>query len=97
MPKIAMIDAGSIVFAKTLFKDIVATSALKDSEFRFMSRTMPKLERLKTYADRAMCTKKPPRATEKRRACGDRVCQCVCACARELQSLGRVSCVGAMP
>lgn len=51
MPKIAMIGAGSIVFAKTLFQDIVATPALAKSEFRFMSRTMPKLERLKRYAD----------------------------------------------
>ncbi len=51
MPKIAMIGAGSVVFAKTLFQDIVATPALAKSELRFMSRTMPKLERLKRYAD----------------------------------------------
>ena len=54
MPKIAMIGAGSIVFCKTLFMDIVATPALKDSEFRFMSRTLPKLERIKTFADKVM-------------------------------------------
>ncbi len=54
MPKIAMIGAGSIVFAKTLFKDICATPALRDSEFRFMSRTTTKLERLKAYADRVI-------------------------------------------
>ena len=54
MPKIAMIGAGSIVFAKTLFMDIVATPALRNSEFRFMSRTMPKLERLKSFADRVI-------------------------------------------
>ena len=51
MPKIAMVGAGSIVFAKTLFQDIVATPALAKAEFRFMSRTMPKLERLKRFAD----------------------------------------------
>ncbi|HNR30282.1 MAG TPA: alpha-galactosidase [Candidatus Hydrogenedentes bacterium] len=54
MPKIAMIGAGSIVFAKTLFMDIVATPALRNSEFRFMSRTRPKLERLKTFADKVI-------------------------------------------
>ena len=54
MPKIAMIGAGSIVFCKTLFMDIVATPALRNSEFRFMSRTLPKLERIKKYADRVI-------------------------------------------
>ena len=54
MPKIAMIGAGSIVFCKTLFKDIVATPSLRESEFVFMSRTMPKLERIKNYADRVI-------------------------------------------
>ena len=54
MPKIAMIGAGSIVFCKTLMMDILATPALKDSEFRLMSRTMPKLERMKRFADRVI-------------------------------------------
>jgi alpha-galactosidase len=54
MPKIAMIGAGSIVFCKTLFMDIVATPALRDSEFRFMSRTRPKLDRIKSFADRVI-------------------------------------------
>ncbi len=54
MPKIAMIGAGSIVFAKTLFMDIVATPSLCNSEFRFMSRTRPKLERLKAFADKVI-------------------------------------------
>lgn len=54
MPKIAMIGAGSIVFCKTLFMDIVATPALRNSEFRFMSRTLPKLERMKKFADRVI-------------------------------------------
>jgi len=58
MPKIAMIGAGSIVFCKTLFLDIVATPALRNSEFRFMSRTMPKLERMKKFAARVISENK---------------------------------------
>ena len=54
MPKIAMIGAGSIVFCKTLMMDILATPALKDSEFRLMSRTMPKLKRVKRFADKVI-------------------------------------------
>ena len=54
MPKIAMIGAGSIVFCKTLFLDMVATPALRNSEFRFMSRTQPKIERMKKFADRVI-------------------------------------------
>ncbi len=54
MPKIALIGAGSIVFCKTLFLDMVATPALRNSEFRFMSRTLPKLERMKKFADRVI-------------------------------------------
>jgi len=54
MPKIAMIGAGSIVFCKTLMMDIFATPALRDSEFRLMSRTTPKLERIKKFADRVI-------------------------------------------
>ncbi|MDQ1256311.1 MAG: alpha-galactosidase [Candidatus Hydrogenedentes bacterium] len=58
MPKIAMIGAGSIVFCKTLIMDILATPALKDSEFVLMSRTMPKLERIKKFADRVIADNK---------------------------------------
>lgn len=54
MPKIAMIGAGSIVFCKTLLMDILATPALRGSEFRLMSRTMPKLERIKKFADKVI-------------------------------------------
>jgi len=54
MSKIAMIGAGSIVFCKTLMMDILATPALKDSEFRLMSRTMPKLKRIKRFADKVI-------------------------------------------
>ncbi|HPO15020.1 MAG TPA: alpha-galactosidase [Candidatus Hydrogenedentes bacterium] len=54
MPKIAMIGAGSIVFCKTLFMDIVATPALANSEFRLMDRVRPKLERMKRFADKVI-------------------------------------------
>lgn len=54
MPKIAMIGAGSIVFCKTLMMDILATPSLRGSEFRFMSRTTPKLDRIKRFADRVI-------------------------------------------
>ena len=52
--KIAMIGAGSIVFCKTLMMDIMATEALADSEFMLMSRTMPKLDRMKSFAERVI-------------------------------------------
>ena len=54
MPKIAMIGAGSIVFCKTLIMDILATPSLRDSEFRLMSRTRPKLERIKRFTERVI-------------------------------------------
>ncbi len=54
MAKIAMIGAGSIVFCKTLFMDLAATPALAGSEFRLMSRTRPKLDRMKKFADRVI-------------------------------------------
>lgn len=54
MPKIALIGAGSIVFCKTLMMDILATPALCNSEFRLMSRTLPKLERIKRFADKVI-------------------------------------------
>ncbi len=53
MPKkIAMIGAGSVVFCKTLLSDILATSALADSEFALMSPTEPKLRRMEAFANR---------------------------------------------
>ena len=58
MPKIAMIGAGSIVFCKTLMMDILATPSLANSEFRLMSRTMPKLERIKKFADKVIAENK---------------------------------------
>jgi alpha-galactosidase len=50
--KIAMIGAGSIVFAKTLLNDMLATPALQDAEFALMSRTEPRLRRMEAFAKR---------------------------------------------
>ncbi len=52
MPKIAMIGAGSVIFAKTLASDILATPGLKDVQFHLMSRTRPKLERMERFIRR---------------------------------------------
>jgi alpha-galactosidase len=54
MPKIAMIGAGSQVFCKTLAMDILATESLKHSEVCLMSRTRPKLDRMKAFLDRVI-------------------------------------------
>jgi len=54
MPKIAMIGAGSIVFCKTLFMDIMATPELQDSEISLMSRTQPKLDKIESFAQRVI-------------------------------------------
>src|SRR5256886_14440301 len=50
--KIAMIGAGSVVFCKTLISDILATDALKDSEFALMSPTETKLRRMEAFVGR---------------------------------------------
>jgi alpha-galactosidase len=50
--KIAMIGAGSVVFAKTLMADILATPALADSEFALMSPTETKIRRMEAFARR---------------------------------------------
>jgi len=50
--KIAMIGAGSVVFCKTLIADILATPALRDSEFALMSPTETKLRRMETFVGR---------------------------------------------
>lgn len=50
--KVAMIGAGSIVFAKTLLNDMLATPALQDAEYALMSRTEPKLRRMEAFAKR---------------------------------------------
>jgi len=50
--KIAMIGAGSIVFARTLLNDLLATPALAGAEYALMSRTEPKLRRMEAFAQR---------------------------------------------
>ena len=50
--KIAMIGAGSVVFCKTLMSDIMATPALRDSEFALMSPTESKLRRMEAFGQR---------------------------------------------
>ena len=50
--KIAMIGAGSVVFCKTLMSDILATPALRDTEFALMSPTESKLRRMEAFAKR---------------------------------------------
>ncbi|MEM9657953.1 MAG: alpha-glucosidase/alpha-galactosidase, partial [Planctomycetota bacterium] len=52
MPKIAMIGAGSVIFAKTLASDILATPGLEEVDFRLMSRTWPKLQRMQRFLER---------------------------------------------
>jgi len=54
MPKIAMIGAGSQIFAKTLAMDIFATPALRGSEICLMSRTQPKLDRMEAFLNRVV-------------------------------------------
>ncbi|MDD5687304.1 MAG: alpha-galactosidase [Elusimicrobia bacterium] len=60
MAKIAFIGAGSIVFCQTLMKDILATPALQDSEIWLMNRTKPKLDQIKSFADRMVKDNKLP-------------------------------------
>ena len=54
MAKIAMIGAGSLVFAKTLAMDILATPALRGAEIRLMSRTRPKLAQMERFVERVI-------------------------------------------
>lgn len=54
MPKITFIGAGSLVFAKTLAMDILATPALRGSEICLMSRTKPKLDRITAFLNRVV-------------------------------------------
>lgn len=50
--KIAMIGAGSIVFSQTLLNDMLATPALDGFEYALMSRTLPKIEKLRDYSQK---------------------------------------------
>lgn len=50
--KIAIIGAGSIVFAKTLINDMLATPALQGATFALMSPTESKLRRMEAFVQR---------------------------------------------
>jgi len=50
--KIAMIGAGSVVFAKTLMNDMMATPALSDSEFALMDVHEAKLRSMEAFGKR---------------------------------------------
>ncbi len=50
--KVAIIGAGSIVFAKTLLNDVLATPALQNAEYILMDQVEPKLRRMETFAKR---------------------------------------------
>ena len=72
MAKISFIGAGSIVFAKTIMMDIMATPELVDSEICLMNRGKPKLKRIKAFADRTVADNNLPTkitaTTDKREA-----------------------------
>jgi len=50
--KIAIIGAGSIVFCSTLLNDLFNVKELDGFEIALMSPTLPKIERMKNYADK---------------------------------------------
>ncbi len=52
MSRIAMIGAGSLVFAKTLMADMLATEALAGSEFALMATTHTRLDRMQAFVQR---------------------------------------------
>ena len=52
MAKVAMIGAGSIVFCKTLMSDLLATPALKGSEYALMAPTHKRLDKMHAFAQR---------------------------------------------
>jgi len=72
MAKISFIGAGSLVFAKTIMMDIMATPEIRESEICLMNRGRPKLERIKAFADRVVADNDLPTkitaTTDKRKA-----------------------------
>jgi alpha-galactosidase len=60
MPKIALIGAGSIIFATTLLNDMLGTACLQDSTFALMGPTMWKLEKIETWAKGVIAKNKLP-------------------------------------
>jgi alpha-galactosidase len=52
MAKIAMIGAGSLVFAKTLMNDFLGTPALAGSEYSLMALTHKRLDTMHGFVER---------------------------------------------
>jgi alpha-galactosidase len=52
MAKIAMIGAGSLVFAKTLMNDFLGTAALAGSEYSLMALTHKRLDKMHGFVER---------------------------------------------
>jgi len=54
MPKIALIGAGSVVFTRNLFTDILSFEALRETEFAFMDIDEERLDVSKQLADKLL-------------------------------------------
>ncbi len=54
MRKIAIIGAGSVIFCKTLILDILATPALRDSEFALMAPSTRRTSQVKEFIDQVI-------------------------------------------
>lgn len=52
MARIAMIGAGSLIFAKTLMADFLSTPALAGSEYRLMALSHRRLDKMKDFVER---------------------------------------------
>ena len=52
MAKVALIGAGSLVFAKTLMSDFLSTPALKGSEYRLMALSHRRLDKMSEFVGR---------------------------------------------
>ncbi len=50
MPKVALIGAGSIIFATTLLNDMLGTECLQDATYALMGPTKWKLDKIETWA-----------------------------------------------
>ena len=74
-PKVALIGAGSLVFARTLINDMLSTPALRDGEFVLMSPTQTKINSLRDYFRKIIADNKLPATisatTDRREALAD--------------------------
>ena len=75
MRKIAIIGAGSIVFCKTLVLDIMATPALRDSEFALMAPSTRNTSQVEAFLNKVIEKEKLParvwKTTDRREALKD--------------------------